>query len=485
MTTLKRWFTDKATFWQRIFLFALLLRLVPVILARGLGIGLDDMFQYDMLARSIVSGLGFRWYAQPDLDLIRQYIQIDVNTANYDPTGVLTAFRAPLYPAFLALVYFFSGTGFVRFFAARLVQAVLGAALAPMTYFAARRFFPNSERPARISAWIVALYPMLVIFPLSLATENLFFFLVLASALALLHAVQKPTLPHFVFSGILLGLAALTRSVILVVGGLSVLWVWFALRQRRGAFAVALALLFTIAPWMTRNYLLFGRPTIELSMGYNLYVGYHPESTGTFKYGPSLDLLTILDDGERERVGIERALAFIRADPARVPVLAVQRLGHFFGLERRALTYFYSNNFFGYIPFPLLLTAALIVLLPFVGVSTFAVLGMALMDWRRETLLLAIFIFGYLAPHVLLLAEDRFHLTLVPFFAILAAQAGLGGWNALHMRWRQSRGGKIALILALLAIVLLFANWGLELYRDADKIKMLFGPDGNKTFFSY
>ncbi len=485
MTALKHWLTAEKTFWQRVFIVALLMRLVPVILARGLGIGLDDMFQYDMLARSIVSGLGFRWYAQPDLDLIRQYIEIDVSTINYDPNGVLTAFRAPLYPVFLALVYFFSGAGFERFLAARLVQAALGAALAPMTYFAARRFFPNRERPARLAAWVLAVYPMLVIFPLSLATENLFFFLVLAAALALLRAVEKPTLPNFIFVGVLLGLAALTRSVILVAGGLSVLWVWFALRDRRGAVVMALALAVTIAPWMARNYLQFGRATIELSMGYNLYVGYHPESTGTFKYGPSLDLLTILDDGERERVGIERALVFIRADPGRVPVLAVQRLGHFFGLERRALTYFYSNNFFGFIPFPLLLTAALILLLPFVVISASAVLGLAVMDWRRETLLLAIFIFGYLAPHVPLLAEDRFHLTLAPFLAVLAAQAWTGGWRAVWLRWRQSRWGKVLLFLSMMAIILLFTNWGLELYRDADKIRLLFGPEGNKTYFPY
>ena len=37
----------------RIYIVALVLRLIPVLLAPGLGIGLDDMFQYDMLARSL------------------------------------------------------------------------------------------------------------------------------------------------------------------------------------------------------------------------------------------------------------------------------------------------------------------------------------------------------------------------------------------------------------------------------------------------
>jgi hypothetical protein len=36
-----------------------------------------------------------------------------------------------------------------------------------------------------------------------------------------------------------------------------------------------------------------------------------------------------------------------------------------------------------------------------------------------------------------------------------------------------------------LCVFLLFANWGLELIRDADKITALLGPNGNQTYFPY
>src|SRR5215208_2102802 len=136
------------TFTFRIFIVALVLRLIPVILARGLGIGLDDMFQYDMLARSIASGNGFRWYAQEDLNQLAAFVDFDLSSVKeYDPIrGIPTSFRAPLYPTFLALVYFFSGTGFSRFFAARLAQAILfGAPLAPLTNWVALHLFPHSS----------------------------------------------------------------------------------------------------------------------------------------------------------------------------------------------------------------------------------------------------------------------------------------------------------------------------------------------------
>ena len=120
----------------KIYVVALILRLIPVIAARSLGIGLDDMFQYDMLARSLAQGHGFRWYAESDLNQLASFVDFDLSTAReYDPSlGVATSFRAPLYPAFLAIVYFFNGIDFSRFFSSRLAPSVFPAAsLAPPT----------------------------------------------------------------------------------------------------------------------------------------------------------------------------------------------------------------------------------------------------------------------------------------------------------------------------------------------------------------
>jgi hypothetical protein len=70
-----------------------------------------------------------------DLQMLEAYVDFELSSVDYDPErGVPTSFRAPLYPAFLALIYFFTGSGAGRFFAVRLVQAGLGALLAPLTY---------------------------------------------------------------------------------------------------------------------------------------------------------------------------------------------------------------------------------------------------------------------------------------------------------------------------------------------------------------
>jgi 4-amino-4-deoxy-L-arabinose transferase-like glycosyltransferase len=427
--------------------------------------------------------------------LITSYIDLELDEGGYDPRGVLTSFRPPLYPAFLALIYSISGTGPQRFFIARLVQAVLASLLVPLTHALARRLFPERTGIAVLAAWMIALYPMLVIYPLSLATENLFFVLLTSACLVLVIAVQdtarkegagqQAPVGWFLLVGLLFGLTALTRSVSLVLAGFAVLWIWFRLKARRQAAIVFGMVAVVCLPWMVRNTLLHAQLTgIESALGYDLYVGYHPQGSGTFQYPQSLDLMTMLDDGERDKIGRARALDFIRDDPLRAVYLAVRRAGYFFGLERRALTYFYSNNFFGFLPRPLLLFLALVFCLPFMLVSLSAVLGIAFAPRRPALNLLLLVHAGYVLPHLFIIAEDRFHLALLPFLAILASAFWLRGLplvaGQLTTRW-----GRRIRLAACLVLFLLLLNWGLELGRDADRLAMLFGPAGNLTFFPY
>jgi hypothetical protein len=147
--------------------------------------------------------------------------------------------------------------------------------------------------------------------------------------------------------------------------------------------------------------------------------------------------------------------------------------------------YFYGNNILGFIPLPLLLTISAILLLPFVFVSVSAALGLPLLRWRPEHILLGLLLAGYILPHVLILSEDRFHLALVPYFAILAAQVWVNGFVPLRVHWNESRTGKIVVILGICVALFLIVNWRFELIRDADKIAQLLGPTGNQSYFSY
>lgn len=463
-----------------VFLLALSLRLTPVLLAPGLPIGLDDMFQYDMLARSIVSGDGFRWYAEEDLDLIRCYIDMNV-PSDYDPRGVKTSFRAPGYPAFLALVYAGCGAGEQRFFCARIAQAVLGSLVPLLTWLLGRRIgLARSTR--NLAAIVVAVFPLLVFYPLALATENLFIPLLMLTLILLLRAAQKQRIRDYALAGGVMGAAALTRSVVAAFLPLAALWLWWLAAERRPALRrigvlVACFLLLTI-PWAVRNSIVHRQPMwVESALGYDLYVGYHPQSTGTFQYGISLDLLPMLDDGERHDRGMAAAWQFIQQDPARVPYLMVRKAGHLWSLDRRALTYFYTNGLLG----PLKVWAVGLIYtlacVPLVLLAPLAAAGLTCGEMNRRKALLALVVAYYTGIHMLILAEPRFHVPLLPVIALLAAYA------LVERPWQRASRWQRALTLAVIG--LLFLNWGLEIHRDWNVLVELFGPRGHELRLPY
>jgi 4-amino-4-deoxy-L-arabinose transferase-like glycosyltransferase len=466
-----------------LYLLAVLVRLIPVVAARGMGIGLDDMFQYDMLARSLAAGDGYRWYAEDDLALAERYFPFEAVIGDYDPRGVLTSFRPPGYPFFLAVIYRISGLE-SRFFAARLIQVFVFSAIVPLTWALARRLFPDQPRLPGTAGLILAFYPYLVVYPLALASEVTFIPLTLAAVLALLHAVESRRWLLYLLSGTLFGAAALTRSVIVLILPLILLWLWFLVRDRRGALILLGCVLAFVLPWMARNTRLHGQFTsIENNLGYTLYLGYHPETGGRFQYPQSTDLLPYLDDSQRNQIGIERTLAFIRQDPNRIPGLMAAKLGDFFGLERRALTYFYANNFFGYIPQPWFTLLFAFFTFPFAAVCLGAALAVSALEWNRRRILIALIFLAYLAPHLLLLAEPRFHLTVVPLLAVFAAYP-LTAWHQVRAALLRPRAGWRTALAALL-VGLFVLNWGLELWHDAGLLRELFGPEGNRLYLDY
>lgn len=472
-----------------VYLLALLVRLIPVLLSSNMGIGLDDMFQYDMLARSLAAGNGFRWYAPADLGALlaalKQYTALDVShlALPEDPRGMLTTFRAPLYPIFLSVIYRLSGMG-GRFFGARLAQAFVMALLAPVTYLLSRELGAH-ERYARLSAFVPAFWPLLVLLPLGLATENLFIPLLTGGILCLLHTLKTGRDRGYLVSGLLLGLATVTRSVIVGFPILAVAWLWLR-RQRRGAILLLLILLLLTVPWSVRNTLLEGRPTfIETSLGYNLYLGYHPEGDGSFIFGPSLDLITILDDGERNAVGERLAWGFIRQNPGRVPWLMIRKLGHLWGLEDRAFVYFYSNGLLGDLPLWALGAIFLTITLPLVLLLPWSIFGWLADAGRRGWWIPSLLLAWYIGVHMLIMAEERFHLALIPLLAALAAR-GLDLFPQIRDGLRVGhRRARVLIGATVLLVSLAMANWGFELARNAGRLAVIFGPGGSSAHFNY
>ncbi len=458
-----------------LFLLALVVRLVPVLLSLDLGIALDDMYQYDGLADSIRLGQGFTWYG-----------------------GIPTAARAPLYPLFLAVLYTLFGHHFA---VARIAQAVLGAFVPVVVHNLGRRLF--DARAGMVAASIVALYPMFLLYPLGLATENLFFLLVPATILCLYQAAETSHRGLFLLAGVLLGLTILTRSVISGFLVLLLPWLWWYSSDRREALKNWILVLAPVAlltvPWSIRNTLLYHEFVfVESSMGFNFYLGYHPEGTGTFDSDIAVEFLeeigafdepTLETEKASHNLGMERGLGFIRDDPVRAAWLLLSKLSHFLRLDKRVLLYFYSNNFLGELPPPVLLLIFLAICTPWVAVLLLSVPAMVMSRLTRYNTLVYLLLIYLVGVHVLIMAEPRFHLAMVPFLAIFATQgirALRSASDNLHSSESAARQhARWGLLLTAALVALLLLNWAYELNVDAEKLRLLFSSGGNTARFTY
>ena len=133
-------------------------------------------------------------------------------------------FRPPLYPAFLA---FFLATG-LGTLGVRVAQAVLSAASVWLTYRLARRELGRGV--GRLAAALLACDPLLILFSSRLWSETLFIFLLLAAVDRMLSGQRSRRAAPWIAAGALLGLAGLTRPMILTFVPLLLFWLLLSTR---------------------------------------------------------------------------------------------------------------------------------------------------------------------------------------------------------------------------------------------------------------
>ncbi len=236
-------------------LIALIIRLAYVI-SVGNDVRWPDETEYHGIAINLIEGKGYSYFRGVSGEL--------------SPT----AYRAPGLPAFLALIYLLTGPSLL---AARIGQAMLGAALIPIGFLIGREL-GLSRRAGLIACAALALYPYYIfcagaVYPIVLST-----ILVGLATLALLRGRSRPGVAMEIAAGVVLGLASLTFGHVLAAAPLVALWVVLNKQARRNSAliaAVAFVLAFSaaLAPWVVRNALMLGRPTLSTAFEYNLCMG--------------------------------------------------------------------------------------------------------------------------------------------------------------------------------------------------------------------
>jgi 4-amino-4-deoxy-L-arabinose transferase-like glycosyltransferase len=215
----------------------------------------SDQHECQVIAENLVRGAGYRGISWGQ------------------PQEHFTAFRPPVTPVLWALCFAVFGE---RFDVVRLADVLFGTTSILLLFLIGRRLF--NERVGLMAAAALAAWPAAIQLTSGLLTEPLYVMFELLFVWLCLRAGDRPALARFAAAGVCAGLATLTRPNLLLLLPLLPLWSavvylrdWRALVRSLAVPAAAAAV---IAPWTTRNYLVFHKfiPVSTLS-GTNLLVG--------------------------------------------------------------------------------------------------------------------------------------------------------------------------------------------------------------------
>lgn len=168
-------------------------------------------------------------------------------------------FRPPLYPAFVAGVFYFGGVGRV---AIGIAQALVGTVSMALVYRLTLDRF-SRKGVALVAALFCALYVEFVTLTRLYLTETLFVAFALGAFLVLERALHSSRGRTALLAGALWVLAALTREVVIHFV-LIVIPVWFVLavgwrRASKVVIPFLIGVVLVLTPWIVRNYVLEGR----------------------------------------------------------------------------------------------------------------------------------------------------------------------------------------------------------------------------------
>lgn len=309
-----------------------------LILMIGFWIRLQFALHVDTPLKSDMSS-----FSQRAVTLLEQH---SFSSSN-DQKGLSSStYRPPLYPLFLASVYGLLGKDPRN---AYMVQSLLGALLLIGVYQLGKSISPEKiQKQVGLTAMACgAFYPPLIAYCGILLSEMLFMTLLVWAVFCLLKPEQKPK--NLLGTGLLFGLANLTRPITLPFLLLLLAALWIT-RQRNTKQIVAIMAIFflTLSPWVVRNYLEFHELVlVDNSSGINLVAGNNDKAKGDYTRGYTESwMYQEAFRNSRNIVELDRRLIantnrWIQTHPAKYMQLLLKRLGYYFVSEHE----FYMQDY--------------------------------------------------------------------------------------------------------------------------------------------
>lgn len=397
------------------------------------------------------------WWLLPSVlaDDAAYYQQIGINLLRegryFGSEGL--AFRPPLQPFFIFLIYYFGG---ISVWLVSLIQIGLSLLTAVLIGQLASLLF--NQKVGGLALILAALSFDLSLFAPLLMSESLVIFLIVFGFWALVKE------RHFL-SGSAWGLGVLGKPLLLPV----FLVVSFGTKKRKVfenrkiGFIFCLLLILPALGWSVRNWLVFQKPVfISTNGGLNFYIGNNPYSRGSYDQNTkkALSLFPARSETKENELYFQEGIKFVKRKPLKAISNLVRKpfylLATFGGSAEGLIIRKVERGSFG---------ATNIMRLFFGAGQLFTywlVLLGAIYFWltskkfKQEVRLVLVFVFGYFISLLPFFTFPRFRLPLLPFLIILAG-AGIVNF------FKKPNPNKLKL--ALFVFVLLTIRDGLKLVK--------------------
>ena len=388
-------------------------------------------------------------------------------------------FRGPLYPYLLAFLYFITDASI---FWAKFLQILICGLTATYIFKIGRRLF--NETVGVISGLAYALYGTLVFYEAMFLIPVLFMFLIVWGMCRLIENQDSSSLKSWAVTGIIFGLAAVTRPNIILVVPFLALWLFFRHRKpsldwkisMRPALVMVAGMFLAIAPVTIRNYAVTGDLILISSQGgINIYLGNNEAADGLTMIMPEVELgqsitwdmfIPVTSAAAEKEMGRElsdaevssfwtgKAVSFVVNNPGKFLALVWKKSVYLLsGFENSDASDIYyqrrKSSLYSLLLWDNIISFPFGLLLPIVFMSLFV-----LRKDFKKLLPLYIFILAYIPSIVLFLVSARHRLPLIPFLIIIA---GAGAYTLLKSPKKLTKPN-IALVLTIFAAAVIIFN---------------------------
>lgn len=367
--------------------------------------------------------------AADDLEYYNLAQQITRGETLHQSDGQPTAYRSVGYPFTLSRLFPIFGAN-PR--AGQIWNVILLAGILVLTYFTARTLM--GEKTARLASLLLTLTPSQYLYAIPLLSD-LQFTLLLLGLLYLMG--RRSSLAGNLLMGICYGAAVMTRGVILLFPLMMIVywrmkdWSWKPILTNLAVMGMVAELMFF--PWQIRNYRLFGEPiTTNTTSGYQFWMGNNPRATGFYltsdQFIPPADqtLLKELNEVQADRYCYIQGVQYIFRHPLKTVARWPRKILFLLGRDSKAMPWAFQGVWETLNPASLM--AMIIITEAFYTVLFIVFLASLVFRIKQEGFsprlyLLTSPVIYVVVIHTLSVSEGRYHLPLVPVFAILAASA--------------------------------------------------------------